>query len=143
MGSDMFHPLRRVRRRYRGLEPDAGTTSLQLAILMPVVLTLILVTLQGCLWWFAREAALAAAREGVESGRAYRIGGTQSAAERARQAADNLGLRDPSVSTSGSTADTVRVRVTAKCLSIVPLLPDITIAQDAQAPVEQWSPFVP
>ncbi|MGW9212321.1 TadE/TadG family type IV pilus assembly protein [Embleya sp. NPDC055664] len=141
--SRLLRPFGRLRRRYRELPADSGTTSLQLAILMPVVLVLILVTLQGCLWWFAREAALAAAREGVESGRAYRIGTPQTAAERARQAADNLGLRNPSVSTAGSTADTVRVRVTARCLSIVPLLPDITITQDAQAPVERWSPIGP
>jgi hypothetical protein len=106
---------------------------------MPALLILVLAIVQGCLWWFARQAVITAAREGVEAGRVQT--GTGPAAERARETATNLGgnlLQGVNVTTPGTTPERIRVQVSARSLSIVPGLPGISITQHAEAAREKW-----
>jgi len=113
---------------------------LELAILIPTVLVLTLAVVQGALWWYAREAALSAAREGVEQGRLYQGDGPAGAADRAGETARTLGgdlLGDVRVDTTGSTPERVRVEVSGFCLSVLPGVRGFRITQHAEAPVER------
>jgi hypothetical protein len=128
------------RRRTDHGDTDRGSVSLELAILIPTVLVLTLAVVQGALWWYAREAALAAAREGVEQGRLYQGDGPSGASDRAGETARTLGgdlLSDVRVDTAGSTAERVRVEVSGFSLSILPGVRGIRITQHAEAPRER------
>ncbi|WP_406280865.1 TadE/TadG family type IV pilus assembly protein [Embleya sp. NBC_00896] len=121
--------------------------SISLAIVFPVFMLMLMTVIQGCLWWYAREAAMHAAKEGVEAGRV--TGGNQQAGDtRAREVATDLGggvLRDLAVTTSVTTADgtqiPVRIRVEVKgtSLSILPGLPAFTVVQRASGSMERWT----
>src|ERR1051326_4394022 len=50
---------------------DSGMTTLEVAVLFPVVLILVFGIAQTALWYMARTAALSAAQQGVNTGRAY------------------------------------------------------------------------
>ena len=70
--------LRRLARR------DDGALVLTYVIIVPVFMLVIMVIIQGALWYLAREAALAAARQGVDAARRPGAGpgaGTQAALE--------------------------------------------------------------
>jgi hypothetical protein len=115
--------------------------SLNLAVVLPGMLTLVLLAVQGCLWWYAREAALTAAREGVERGRVTSGGGPGAAGERARQAATDLAgglLTDVSVTTGGG-GDRIFVTVSGHSLSVVPFVRGISISQTVSGPVERFT----
>ncbi|MFF2042061.1 TadE/TadG family type IV pilus assembly protein [Kitasatospora sp. NPDC058170] len=120
--------------------------SLSLAIVFPVVLLLVLLVVQSSMWWYGRQLALTAAREGVDAGRMQ--GNTGDAVKNAaavEQAGDFLrrqGGRDFEVSTAGSTPELIRVTVSVRSAVLVPGLSGITITQSAQAPRERFVPPV-
>ncbi|OIV35450.1 hypothetical protein BIV57_21515 [Mangrovactinospora gilvigrisea] len=111
-----------------------------MAILFPVVLMLVLLVVQAGLWWYARQTALTAAREGSEAARMY--GATPAAgAARARSVLDRLstGLSDKQVSTAGSDGQDVRISVSVRAVSLVPGVPGKKLTQQVVAPVERWT----
>jgi len=119
---------------------DGGSSTLELVIGFPVVLTLVLVIVNTALWWHARDTAMAAAQEGVRTGRAYgaHVGdGRATALSFARAVGDGV-LISPAVSTSGSNAQTVVVRVSGRSVSLVPFL-HFTVVQVARGPVERFT----
>jgi Flp pilus assembly protein TadG len=131
--------------------PDRGGMSISMAIIFPVFMLMLLAVIQGCLWWYAREAALHAAKEGVEAGRSSRMG-RADAENAAREKAASLGggtLRDVSVTTEVTRTSPndprpqvnnwIRVNVKGTSLSIVPGLPEITVVQHASGPMERWT----
>ncbi|KJS55679.1 TadE/TadG family type IV pilus assembly protein [Streptomyces rubellomurinus] len=131
---------RRTRRR-RG---DRGSMSLSLAFVFPVVLLLVLLVVQASLWWYDRQVALTAAREGVDAGR-VQGNATDEVKDRAalRQAQgflDRTGVQGYRVRTDGSTADTIRVTVELSPPMLIPGLKGPTIRQFAQAPRERFVP---
>ncbi len=71
-------------RRWRG---DRGDTSIQMAIVFPFVLLATVAVIQASMWYYARQIALAAAREGLTAARAYE----SSPADGVTQARDVLG----------------------------------------------------
>lgn len=118
---------------------DAGALTLSYLIIVPVFMIAVMVIVQGSLWYLARNAALAAARQGTDAGRvrgAAPGAGPQAALAFARSAASGY-LRDPAATGGGSTATTVQVTVTGRVPSLVPGLP-IHVSQTARAPVEQF-----
>lgn len=135
---------------------DRGAMSLSLAIVFPVVLLLLLLVVQASLWWYARQVALTAAREGVEAGRtqgaadAATKGTPDGAADQAAkdaaaraQAEDFLhrqGSGSYEVSTDGSTAQRVRVTVRLTPTLLIPGLSAPRISQFAEAPRERFVP---
>lgn len=122
-------------------ERDRGSVALELAILVPTVILLVLVIVQAALWYFAKEAALDAAREGVDAGRAYQGGGCGVAQSRADDRARTVGgdlLRDLTIVADCTDPTQVRVEVRATSVSVLPGL-TITINQHASAPVERWT----
>ncbi|WP_372404921.1 TadE family protein [Streptomyces luteireticuli] len=125
----------------RQLRQDRGETSIQMAIVFPFVIAATLLVVQVSLWYFAREAALTAAREGAGTGRTYRSTPADGAA-RARSVLDRTAgdlLQDASVSTTGSTAQRVRVQVRGTALSVLPGVPGLRITQSASGPTERWT----
>ncbi|MEU0935497.1 MULTISPECIES: TadE family protein [unclassified Embleya] len=131
-----------IRRRLRKAGgPDRGGMSITMAIIFPVFMLVLLTVIQGCLWWYAREVALQAAKEGVEEGR--RRGGDSAAAEqRGRDVAKDLGggmLKDLKVIPERKAGARLTVTVQGTSLSIVPGLGSLTIRQHADGVVERWT----
>ena len=122
---------------------DRGAMTISLAIVFPAVLFVILLVVQAGLWWYAEQAALAAAREGVEAGR---INGAPAGAgeQRAAEFVDRLGsvvelARAPEQ--TGGDPDMYQLSVTVKTLSLVPFA-DMAITKTATAPREKFVPPV-
>ncbi|MFF1511912.1 TadE/TadG family type IV pilus assembly protein [Streptomyces sp. NPDC058326] len=126
------------------LEPadrDRGSSPIQVAILFPVVIMFLFAIVQAFLAAYAHNVAATAAREGVSAGRMYGAEAGDGAAK-ARTAADALGgglLVDASVSTTGSTADRIRITVQGRAVSLVPGLGGWPVSASASGPVERWT----
>src|SRR4051794_37582686 len=75
----------RSRRRLCRLCGERGSVSLEMAIVFPVVLLLIMTSIQAALWFYARSVALGAAQEGTREGRLR-----PASTERAQAAADSF-----------------------------------------------------
>src|SRR5437763_9612467 len=91
---------------------DAGSESVGLAVLFPIVLLLILSAVQGGLWWHAHAVVAQAAQTGVDAGRPVGASNT-TAADAARSLADRAGrgvLKEHEVNAT-ATEDTVQVNV--------------------------------
>jgi Flp pilus assembly protein TadG len=117
---------------------DAGALVLTYVIVVPVFMLAVMVIIQGALWYLAREAALAAARQGVDAARvrgAAADAGRQAALAFARHDASGY-LLGPSA-TEGSTTTTIQITVSGRVPTFVPGLP-INISEVVQAPVEQF-----
>ncbi|MFJ9729425.1 TadE family protein [Streptomyces sp. NPDC101209] len=124
-------------RRGRG---DRGDTSIQMAIIFPFVLLATLAVIQASLWYYARQIALTAAREGATAARAYPSspadGADQARAVLGRTAGDSLSSYSVSASSDGQR---VRVQVSGTALSMIPGLAGLHITQSASGPVERWT----
>ena len=117
---------------------EAGLTSTEVAVLMPVVIALVLMPFQIGLWWHAQQVAAAAAREAVDA--AQVDGATEAdgaaAAHRFLDAAGNLS--EPTVTVTRAT-DTVTVEVTGRAPRLLPGF-DWRVTAHAEAPVERFIP---
>nr|WP_103889134.1 TadE family protein [Actinacidiphila yanglinensis] len=112
-----------------------------MAIVFPVVILMTIAVVQASMWYYARNIALTAAREGVNAGRGYQSSPGDGAA-RARSTLDRIGgdsLHGPGVSTDGSTADTVTITVSGTAISMLPGVPGLHVSQSASAAREQWT----
>jgi len=130
-------PAKRYRRPGRG---DTGALTLSYVIIVPVFMAAVMVIVQTSLWYLARQAALAAARQGADAARVLDApagAGQRAALGFARSAAPGY-LLGPAVTTSGSGAGTVQITVTGRAPSLVPGLV-IRVRQVARAPVEQFT----
>jgi Flp pilus assembly protein TadG len=106
----------------RHVESERGSSSVEFAILFPIIVTLLFAGPQLALWYFAREAADAAAHAGA---RAASVSGAAGGA--GQEAADQYLAR---LSTGAitrysveeqDTATTVTVHVTAEVPNVLPL----------------------
>ncbi|MFF3991432.1 TadE/TadG family type IV pilus assembly protein [Streptomyces sp. NPDC001797] len=124
-------------RRWR---EDRGDTSIQMAIVFPFVLLATIAVIQASMWYYARQIALTAAREGLTAARAYQAGPADGAAQArsvlGRTAGDSL--RGYSVAAS-TTGQRVHVQVSGTALSMIPGVPGLTITQSASGPAERWT----
>ncbi|MER6299655.1 TadE/TadG family type IV pilus assembly protein [Kitasatospora sp. NPDC001539] len=120
--------------------------SIGLAIVFPVVLLLVLLVVQASLWWYDRQVALTAAREGVDAGRVQGNATDEvknAAAQRqARDFLDRQGVRTYQVRTDGSTPETIRITVELTPPLLIPGLTAPSIRQYAEAPRERFVPPV-
>lgn len=128
----------RLRRIAASVKSDAGMGTLEFTILAPIVMLVLCTGLQLGMWYLAQEAAVTAARKAATAGAAYKATPADGTA-RARAWLSHVHvLQDAGVSTSGTTADRVRVTVTGSSLSLVPgWRPQVT--KSAEVPVERWS----
>jgi Flp pilus assembly protein TadG len=119
---------------------DAGALTLGYVIVVPVFLVSVMATAQASLWFLARQAALAAARQGADAARvpgAVAGGGVRAAIAFARTAAGGY-LESPEASAAGSNGRTVQITVRGRVPSLVPGVP-IEVSQVARAPVERFT----
>jgi len=129
---------RRARDRWRG---DRGSTSVELAVLFPVMLLVITALIQYALWFHARSVALAAAQEGVTAARVY-TADPAAGLERARTFIDTHAdgvLTDVAVTATNPGPDQVGVEVTGRSLSLLPGVPGLLVTQSAEGPVERFT----
>ncbi|TVZ84784.1 TadE family protein [Streptomyces sp. BK340] len=134
-------PPKRPHARWRSQRrDDRGDASIQMAIIFPVVLLATIAVIQASMWYFARQIALTAAREGATAARAYQAGPGDGAA-RARSVLERTAgdsLRGYSVSVS-SDGQRVRVEVSGTAMSMIPGLSGLQVTQSASGPVERWT----
>lgn len=120
---------------------DAGSTTLELAILFPLLLLVVTALVQYGLWFHARSVALAAAQEGVTAARA--LGAAPDAGvERATAFVVDHGgetLVDLTVAPLPADAGTVGVRVSGRSLSLLPGVPGPAVTQTATGPIERFT----
>jgi hypothetical protein len=125
-------PTRRIPR-------DDGALTLSYVMAVPVFLAGLLLIAQASVWYLARDAALAAARQGADVARTAQAGagaGTAAAVAFARQAAPGF-LLAPSASAAGSSAATIKITVTGSVPSLVPGL-TLSVSEVVLAPVERF-----
>ena len=123
---------------------DDGALVLSYAVIIPAFLAASLVIVQTCVWYLARETAIAAARHGADVARTAHSPpgrGAQAAVDFARLAAPGF-LLGPSASAAGSSAATVRIRVSGRVPSLVPWMA-ITVSEVVTAPVERFTAASP
>lgn len=124
----------RLQRRRR----EAGSASVELAILFPLLLLLLLLVAQFGLWYHARHVALAAAEEGARAARVD-TGTATAGAARAERFVQDLGgffILDLRVSAARD-QDIARVEVSGQARNVVPGL-RLPIRQASQGPVERF-----
>jgi hypothetical protein len=136
-----------LRRRVSGR--DAGALILSYLIVVPVFMLAVMVIVQSALWYLAREAALAAARQGVDAARvpgAVAGAGPQAALAFVHNSASGylLGptafIQGPQAGGGGAGAGataTIQITVTGHIPTFVPGLV-INISQAVQAPAEKF-----
>ncbi|WTW91304.1 pilus assembly protein [Streptomyces canus] len=111
-----------------------------MAIIFPFVLLATVAVIQASMWYYARQIALTAAREGLTAARSYESnpadGATRAREVLGRTAGDSL--RGYSVFAS-SDGQRVRVQVSGTALSMIPGLSGLQITQSASGPVERWT----
>ncbi|WP_199836152.1 TadE/TadG family type IV pilus assembly protein [Streptomyces sp. TP-A0356] len=135
-------PPQRLKQWWQGRRwrDDRGDTSIQMAIVFPFVLLATAAVIQASMWYYARQIALTAAREGVTAARTYQAGPADGAAQArsvlGRTAGDSL--RGYSVLAS-SDGQRVRVQVSGTALSMIPGVPGLEVTQSASGPVERWT----
>lgn len=120
---------------------DRGALTLSYVAVLPFVFLVIMTAIQSSLWFLARDAALAAARQGADAGRALnaaRSAGPAAALAFARQAGQGY-LENPVASAAGSTSSTVSITVSGRVPSFVPGLV-VQVTETVQAPAEEFRP---
>lgn len=120
-------------------DDDRGALILSYVAVLPFVFLLLMVVIQAALWFLARDAALAAARQGADAARvlnAPRSAGQAAALAFARAAGAGY-LQDPRASASGSSSTTVSITVSGHVPSFVPGLV-VNVSETAQAPAEEF-----
>ncbi|MFE2736192.1 TadE family protein [Streptomyces sp. NPDC059349] len=124
----------------RRFQDDQGDTSIQMAIVFPFVLLLTVAVVQASMWYYARQIALTAAREGLSAARSYQASPADGAA-RAREVLDRTAgdsLMSSSVSTAGG-GQRITVEVSGTAQSMLPGVPGLHITQSASGTVERWT----
>ena len=130
-----------VARRARGATSDAGTSSLELVLYMPLLFVAIFTTVQISLFYLGNQAAAAAVREAA---RVARTGGATSQAladaqSRGDRYAVTVGkgvIVCSPISVQVIGGQQVRASVSCTGLRLVPGLPLPAITQIAQGPIE-------
>jgi Flp pilus assembly protein TadG len=120
---------------------DGGALTLSYVAILPFVFVVVMTLMQASLWFLARNAALAAARQGADAARTFdasRAAGPAAALAFARQAGQGY-LNEPQASEAGSTATTISITVSGHVPSFVPNLL-LSVSETAQAPVERVRP---
>ncbi|MFM9705583.1 TadE family protein [Streptomyces galilaeus] len=132
----------RLRSWWRGRRwrDDRGDASIQMAIVYPFVLLATIAVVQASMWYYARQIALTAAREGASAARAYQArpaDGTARAHEVLERAAgDSLNGYSVSVTSNGQR---IQVQVSGTAMSMIPGISGLQVTQSASGPVERWT----
>jgi Flp pilus assembly protein TadG len=123
---------------HHGPERDRGSVTLEYAILVPAVLTILFLCIQVALYSYARSVALTAAEEGANAQRAFGAPagvGKDRANDVINRQGDTLSGVTVTVTTTGGE---VRVTVTGRSLSLFPGVNGYRVSQTSSGPVEQF-----
>ncbi|HYT10611.1 MAG TPA: TadE family protein [Mycobacteriales bacterium] len=125
---------------------QAGSTTIEVAVLFPAFLTLLFAGVQAAEWYHTRNLCLAAARDGVRVARTT-TGDVPAGVAAARRFLARTGqdfVSDVHVDGAGSGPTVVRITVTATAPRILPL-PGLVlrVTQTAQAGEERFTPDSP
>jgi Flp pilus assembly protein TadG len=118
---------------------DSGALTLSYVAVLPFVFLFLMVMVQASFWFLAREAALAAARQGADAARSLggsRVSGQAAALAFAHHSAAGY-LLEPKASTNGSSGTTVVITVGGRVPSFVPGLV-VRVSETVQMPVEEF-----
>ena len=132
--------VRRARARARAAfdAREAGFSTLEAVVVIPVVVIITMLVIQYVMLWHARNLAQAAAQNGLRVARGYQATAAQgqaSAAQYLDTVAGNL-LHNRHVDAQRG-ATTVEVTVHASVLSVVPF-GSYTVDESASGPVERY-----
>lgn len=139
-------PMRAVLGRLSRFDRDRGANPVELAILLPLILLLLIASVQAGAYFLARAVALNAAQVAVTSARTLE---GDSAAVAEQKAIDfvaatsgwltPVGGTDLAVVVKDEAAGEVTATVTGKVLQLVPGL-ELTVRQTARGPIERFVP---
>ena len=107
-----------------------------MVLLVPALMLLVLLVVQGALYFHAANVATAAAERGAFAGAIYRAPAGAAAAEARRVVTDNGGLLQGVAASQG---DTVLVTVRVRVSRVVPFFPQ-SVARSARQPKERFIP---
>ncbi len=129
--------------RPRHRREDDGVATLELTVLFPVVLLILFGVIQGALFFHGRNVAMAAAEQSVRAARADgQTNRAGTAADQARQFLTDTGELDNLTGlsiTPDVDAETVRVTVSARTVSLLPGIPGPRISQTASGDIERFT----
>ncbi|WP_186313693.1 TadE/TadG family type IV pilus assembly protein [Paenarthrobacter nicotinovorans] len=123
-------------------DKEAGTTTLESIIILPLILGFFLVVLQFALVAHASNLAHQAATAAVAESRrstGTAAGGETRAQELLRQSGADVLLQGYQVSITRN-AQTTSVTVSGKAVSFVPWMNGIPVTETISGPVERWVP---
>jgi Flp pilus assembly protein TadG len=135
-------PSPRAGPRHSHRRDDYGSTTIQMAALMPVLFLIMFTGLQAALYYYAATVAGAAAQDGARAAAAYTGSGTGNLAAGTAAAESALQQSHGSLSkytvTSSGTVAGATVTVTGQPLSVIPGM-TFTISRSATWPWERLS----
>lgn len=117
--------------------------SISMAMIFPLIMIMIMLTVRGALYWYDRQIALSAAREGCESARLYQPSTTLPPIvikDFLRRVAPGLAAREPEVVVKGTN---IMCTVKVEAAPLFPGTPGILITQTITEPIERFVPATP
>ena len=130
--------MRRSRTKQSATRGERGSSSIEMVIALPIVLTVLFLAVQAGTWFHARSIALASAQSGARTS-AMLNSSLEAGLSSARSfAADVGGTTLTGVTVTGDrTATSTTVTVTGHSVRLVPFM-DVTVSQSATLPVERY-----
>ena len=131
--------MRRSRTKQSAKRGERGSSSIEMVIALPIVLTVLFLAVQAGTWFHARSIALASAQSGARTS-AMLNSSLEAGLSNARSfAADVGGTTLTGVTVTGDrTATSTTVTVTGHSVRLVPFM-DVTVSQSATLPVERYT----
>ena len=131
--------MRRSRSSQCLMRGERGSSSVEMVIALPLVLTVLFLAVQAGTWFHARSIALASAQSGARTS-AMLNSSLEAGLSSARSfAADVGGTTLTGVTVTGDrTATSTTVTVTGHSVRLVPFM-DVTVSQSATLPVERYT----
>ena len=131
--------MRRSRSSQGLTRGERGSSSVEMVIALPLVLTVLFLAVQAGTWFHARSIALASAQSGARTS-AMLNSSLEAGLSSARSfAADVGGTTLTGVTVTGDrTATSTTVTVTGHSVRLVPFM-DVTVSQSATLPVERYT----
>jgi Flp pilus assembly protein TadG len=123
---------------------DRGASTLELALLTPILLLVIMLVIQFAMVFHARHVALAAAQSGARVARGQNGGDWKGASEeKAREYVQQIGpeLLPGASASAGGDRDQRWVTVSGTAVRVVPFL-EFHVSQRSSGPIECYRPDV-
>lgn len=136
----------RALQRLPGRRDERGVSAVEMAFIAPGLIFLIFFCIQGALFFYGRNVAIQAAREGVSQLRLAQDratyadirAGVVDNTERFAMTVGREALIDPEATASyDDELGRVRMTVSGRVISLIPWL-DLTVTQEAEGPVERF-----